>query len=70
MIGSMPNRDRFECQTVIGDECQIMIDSNAKLRSIQMPFCTLPLMKMQVPLLLVTVLPLPPHSVTSRQHSM
>uniref|UniRef100_UPI0021584AE3 integrase core domain-containing protein n=1 Tax=Escherichia coli TaxID=562 RepID=UPI0021584AE3 len=26
--------------TVIGDGCQIMIDSNAKLRSIQMPFCT------------------------------
>ncbi|MGC9760670.1 hypothetical protein P4I15_25045, partial [Escherichia coli] len=26
---------------VIGDGCQIMIDSNAKLRSIQMPFCTL-----------------------------
>ncbi|MDW4593032.1 transposase, partial [Escherichia coli] len=25
--------------TVIGDGCQIMIDSNAKLRSIQMPFC-------------------------------
>ncbi|MHA0487001.1 hypothetical protein ACXZB2_25715, partial [Escherichia coli] len=24
---------------VIGDGCQIMIDSNAKLRSIQMPFC-------------------------------
>ncbi|MDF9148536.1 DUF1327 domain-containing protein [Escherichia coli] len=24
---------------MIGDGCQIMIDSNAKLRSIQMPFC-------------------------------
>ncbi|WP_250189075.1 hypothetical protein, partial [Escherichia coli] len=31
--------------TVIGDGCQIMIDSNAKLRSIQMPFCRLRLVK-------------------------
>ncbi|EAB0397414.1 hypothetical protein D9S17_25330 [Escherichia coli] len=32
----------FRGGSVIGDGCQIMIDSNAKLRSIQMPFCNGP----------------------------